>query len=117
MAICDGEKPRLIIILGPTGVGKTEMALEIAGQWGGEIVSADSMQVYRRMDIGTAKPTREQQRRIPHHLVDLVDPDEPFDASRYCTCAREAIAALHRKGKPVFVVGGAACTSGRFWEG
>ena len=73
---------------------------------GGEIVSADSMQVYRGMDIGTAKPTPEERRRIPHHLLDVVDPDEPFDASRYCDLARGVIARLHGEGKPVFVVGG-----------
>jgi tRNA dimethylallyltransferase len=82
MAGFDIPKPRLICILGPTGVGKTGMALELADQWGGEIISADSMQVYRHMDIGTAKPTLEERRRIPHHLLDVVDPDEPFDASR-----------------------------------
>ncbi|MBU4371602.1 MAG: tRNA (adenosine(37)-N6)-dimethylallyltransferase MiaA, partial [Proteobacteria bacterium] len=68
MAGADISKPRLICILGPTGVGKTAMALELADRWGGEIVSADSMQVYRHMDIGTAKPTPEERRRIPHHL-------------------------------------------------
>jgi tRNA dimethylallyltransferase len=99
-------KPRLVILLGPTGVGKTAMALRMAGQWGGEIVSADSMQVYRGMDIGTAKPTAAERMRIPHHLLDVVDPDEPFHASRYCDLAHRAIARLHREGRPVFVVGG-----------
>ncbi|MHB8908193.1 MAG: tRNA (adenosine(37)-N6)-dimethylallyltransferase MiaA [Syntrophales bacterium] len=99
-------KPRLVILVGPTGVGKTEMALKIAGRWGGEIVSADSMQVYRGMDIGTAKPTPAQRMLIPHHLLDVVDPDEPFDASRYCELARGVIARLHREERPVFVVGG-----------
>jgi tRNA dimethylallyltransferase len=99
-------KPRLVVILGPTGVGKTAMALALAGRLGGEIVSADSMQVYRGMDIGTAKPEPEERRRIPHHLLDVVDPDEPFDASRYCALARGVIACLHGERKPVFVVGG-----------
>ncbi len=99
-------KPRLVIILGPTGVGKTAMALALAGRLGGEIVSADSMQVYRGMDIGTAKPTPEERLRIPHHLLDVVDPDQPFDASRYCVLAHEVIARLCGEGKPVFVVGG-----------
>jgi tRNA dimethylallyltransferase len=106
MAALDNTKPRLICIVGPTGVGKTGMALELAGRWGGEIVSADSMQVYRYMDIGTAKPTREERRRIPHHLLDVVDPDEPFDASRYIGLAHKAIEELQRLRKPVFVVGG-----------
>ena len=99
-------KPRLVIIIGPTGVGKSAMALSLAGLLGGEIVSADSMQVYRGMDIGTAKPTPEERRRITHHLLDVVDPDEPFDASRYCTLAQGIITRLRGEGKPVFVVGG-----------
>jgi tRNA dimethylallyltransferase len=99
-------KPRLICIVGPTAVGKTGMALELAGQWGGEIVGADSMQVYRHMDIGTAKPKPQERARIRHHLLDVVDPDEPFDASRYIELAHGAIDRLQRQGKPVFVVGG-----------
>jgi tRNA dimethylallyltransferase len=106
MAGLDNPKPRLICIVGPTGVGKTGMALELAGRWGGEIVSADSMQVYRQMDIGTAKPTPEERGRIPHHLLDVADPDEPFDASRYIGLAHGVIDGLYRQGKPVFVVGG-----------
>jgi tRNA dimethylallyltransferase len=107
MAGFEIPKPRLIILLGPTGVGKTGMAMELAGRWGGEIVSADSMQVYRYMDIGTAKPTPEERGLIPHHLLDVVDPDEPFDVSRYIELAHAAIAHLQQQeGKPVFVVGG-----------
>lgn len=106
MAEDDHQKPRLICIVGPTGVGKTGLALELAERCGGEIVSADSMQVYRRMDIGTAKPIPEERARIPHHLIDVADPDEPFDASRYIALANEVISRLHREGKPIFVVGG-----------
>jgi tRNA dimethylallyltransferase len=106
MIISGMPKPRLVILLGPTGVGKTEMALRMAGRWGGEIVSADSMQVYRGMDIGTAKPTPEERMRVPHHLLDVVDPDESFHVSKYCDLAREVVARLHREGRPVFVVGG-----------
>ena len=106
MDIPEIPKPRLVIILGPTGVGKTAMALALAGRLGGEIVSADSMQVYRGMEIGTAKPTPEERRRIPHHLLDVVDPDQPFDASRYCVLAHEVVTRLCGEGKPVFVVGG-----------
>ncbi|TSA45028.1 MAG: tRNA (adenosine(37)-N6)-dimethylallyltransferase MiaA [Deltaproteobacteria bacterium] len=106
MAGADIPRPRLICIVGPTGVGKTAMALELAGRWGGEIVSADSMQVYRHMDIGTAKPTPEERRRIPHHLLDVVNPDEPFDASLYIRLANGIIADLQRERKVVFVVGG-----------
>ncbi len=100
------SKPRLICIVGPTGVGKTGMALELAGRFSGEIVSADSMQVYRHMDIGTAKPTAAERARVPHHLLDVVDPDEPFDASRYISLAGAAIGDLRLRGKAVFVVGG-----------
>jgi tRNA dimethylallyltransferase len=106
MGIPGRAKPRLVIILGPTGVGKTAMALELAGRLGGEIVGADSMQVYRGMDIGTAKPTPEERLRIPHHLLDVVEPDQPFDASQYCGLAREVIARLQGERKPIFVVGG-----------
>ena len=74
-------KPKLVVILGPTAVGKSEMALKLVRQYGGEIISADSMQVYRYMDIGTAKPDRNVRSLIPHHLLDIVDPDEPFNAA------------------------------------
>jgi tRNA dimethylallyltransferase len=106
MTVSGEPKPRVILLVGPTGVGKTGLALEMAGRFGGEIVSADSLQVYRGMDIGTAKPTPEERQRIVHHLIDVVDPDRPFDASRYRDLAREAIARLHREKKPIFVVGG-----------
>jgi tRNA dimethylallyltransferase len=106
MILSDVPKPRVILLVGPTGVGKTGLALDMAGRFGGEIVSADSLQVYRGMDIGTAKPTLEERRRISHHLIDVVDPDQPFDASRYRDLARDAIASLHREKKTVFVVGG-----------
>jgi tRNA dimethylallyltransferase len=106
MIVSGMPKPRLVVLLGPTGVGKTEMALRMAERWGGEIVGADSMQVYRGMDIGTAKPTPRERMRIPHHLLDVVDPDEPFHASRYCDLARGVIARLQNEEKPVLVVGG-----------
>ncbi|MBA4421752.1 MAG: tRNA (adenosine(37)-N6)-dimethylallyltransferase MiaA [Syntrophus sp. (in: bacteria)] len=106
MPISGASKPRVVLLVGPTGVGKTKMALKIAGLIGGEIVSADSLQVYRGMDIGTAKPTPEERRCIPHHLLDVVDPDQPFDVSRYCDLAHRVISCLHREQKPIFVVGG-----------
>jgi tRNA dimethylallyltransferase len=101
------EDPPLIILLaGPTAAGKTELALDLALHLGTEIVNADSMQVYRYMDIGTAKPTREHRALVPHHLLDAADPDEPFDAARYVRLARPVLEALHSRGKIPLVVGG-----------
>ena len=100
------QKPRLLVITGPTGVGKTEVAMALACEWQAEIVSADSMQVYRYLDIGTAKPAPEMRRRVPHHLIDVVCPDEPFNAARFVEMAGQVIEGINRQGKPVFVVGG-----------
>ncbi len=100
------QRPRIVIIVGPTGVGKSAVAIELAGQFGGEIVNADAMQVYRRMDIGTAKPTIGERRGIPHHLLDVVDPDEEFNAARFAALAGEKIAEIRGSGRPVFIVGG-----------
>lgn len=100
------RKPRLIAIVGPTGVGKTEMAIKLASEWNGEIISADSMQVYRMMDIGTAKPSLAERAIIRHHLIDVVNPDETFHAARFIRMAREIIAALHAEKTPIFIVGG-----------
>ena len=104
--INDKRPPSLIIISGPTGVGKTEVGISLAEPIRGEIISADAMQVYRYMDIGTAKPGKEQRSRVPHHLIDVVDPDEPFSAALFKTMADSVITRLHRVGCPVFVVGG-----------
>lgn len=98
--------PQLVVITGPTASGKTALAVELASQYRAEIVSADSRQVYRHLDIGTAKPTPAQQTRIPHHLIDIVDPDDPFDAARFRQRACSAIQDVFRRGKNVFVVGG-----------
>ena len=100
------DRPRVVILLGPTGGGKSHLAIELAEEFGGEIVSADSMQVYRYMDIGTAKPTREEQKRVRHHLIDLVPPDQPFHADLFRALGRKTIDQLHRDGKPIWVVGG-----------
>jgi tRNA dimethylallyltransferase len=99
-------KPKVIVVCGPTATGKTAVGIELAAALGGEIISADSMQVYRYMDIGTAKPTSAERAAAAHHLIDVVDPDEPFDAARYAALARETVAALHRRGRVPLVVGG-----------
>ncbi|MFB3924817.1 MAG: tRNA (adenosine(37)-N6)-dimethylallyltransferase MiaA [Syntrophales bacterium] len=100
------EKPRIIIIVGPTGVGKTELAIRLALDYGGEIISADSMQVYRHMDIGTAKPTREQMSAVRHHLIDVVDPDEDFNAAVFVDLADRAVRELEKEDRNIFLVGG-----------
>jgi len=100
-------RPRLVVITGPTGAGKTAIALQLAGKFNAGIVSADSMQVYRYLDIGTAKPSREEQRQVPHHLIDCVNPDEWFNAARFREEADLAIDRLHGQGRTVFIVGGA----------
>jgi tRNA dimethylallyltransferase len=99
-------KPKVIVICGPTAVGKTAVGIELAAALGGEIISADSMQVYRYLDIGTAKPTAAERAAARHHVIDIVDPDEPFDAARYAAVAREQVAALHLRGRVPLVVGG-----------
>jgi tRNA dimethylallyltransferase len=98
--------PRLVCLVGPTASGKTEIALDIAERVGAEIVSADSRQIYRDLDIGTAKPTAAERARVPHHCLDLVPPDETFDVARYRAAATEAIAGIQARGRPVLVVGG-----------
>ena len=100
------EKIKLVIIQGPTASGKSELAVRLAERFSGEIINADSMQVYRGMDIGTAKPSPEMQNRIPHHLLDVVDPDQPFSAADFRREAERAILDIHSRGKKVFVVGG-----------
>ena len=100
------EKVPLVIINSPTATGKTELAISLALEFGGEIISADSLQVYRTLDIGTAKPSREQRNKVKHHMIDVVDPDEEFNAAIFAEQARIIIADLARQGKPVFVVGG-----------
>lgn len=100
------EKPPLIIINSPTATGKTKLALELALAFGGEIVNADSLQVYRYLDIGTAKPTVAERSKVKHHLIDVVDPDEEFNAAIFTERAKKVIEDLNKSGKPVFLVGG-----------
>ncbi|OQY52291.1 MAG: tRNA (adenosine(37)-N6)-dimethylallyltransferase MiaA [Desulfobacteraceae bacterium 4572_88] len=104
--ISDTQKPKVIVICGPTGIGKTSVAISLAKTFNGEIISADSMQIYRHMDIGTAKPTPAEQGSVPHHLIDVADPDEAFDAVRFAAMAREKIMSLHQQNIPAFVAGG-----------
>lgn len=101
-----GDLPRIVILLGPTGVGKSELAIQLAEEFGGEILNADSMQVYRYMDIGTAKPSKENQRRVKHHLIDLINPDQSFNANLYRIHGRKIIDQLYRERMPIWVVGG-----------
>jgi tRNA dimethylallyltransferase len=100
------HRPKIVVICGATGVGKTSGAIELALRLDGEIVGADAMQIYRHMDIGTAKPTAAEQARVAHHMIDVVDPDEPYDAARYARDARAVIDTLLRRGKVPLVVGG-----------
>jgi len=96
----------LVAIVGPTAVGKSEVALALAERFHGEIVSADSRQIYRGMDIGTAKPTPEERARVPHHLIDVTDPDRPLTLAEYQRLAFAAIEEIHRRGRLPFLVGG-----------
>lgn len=95
-----------LFLVGPTAVGKTELGLELARELGAEIVSLDSMQVYRGLDIGTAKPTPAERARVPHHLLDLVGPDERYDVSRYLRDAEAAVQRLATAGRRALFVGG-----------
>jgi len=99
-------KPSLVLIVGPTAVGKTEIAIQLAERLNGEIVSADSRLFYRGMDIGTAKPTRKEQACVPHHLIDIADPDEILSLAVFQQKAREIIADIHTRKKLPFLVGG-----------
>ncbi|MEX2205650.1 MAG: tRNA (adenosine(37)-N6)-dimethylallyltransferase MiaA [Myxococcota bacterium] len=100
------SRPRVVAIVGPTGTGKTELACAVARKSGAEIISADSMQVYRGMDIGTAKPPAALRAEIPHHGLDLVAPDEPMSAGRWAELARAAAFEIAARGRPVLLVGG-----------
>jgi tRNA dimethylallyltransferase len=116
------ERHRVAVLLGPTAVGKTAVALRLAQALPAAIVNADSLQVYRELDIGTAKPTAAERARVPHHLVDVVAPSEPYDAARYSREGRVVLAQLHRRGVAPLLVGGTglylkALLYGLFFEG
>ena len=101
-----GEKPRLIVILGPTAAGKSALGIDMAEMLDAEILSADSLQVYRHFDIGTAKPTPQDQKRITHHLIDIIDPDQEFNAGMFRVRAGSVISDLHKRDGKTIVVGG-----------
>jgi len=100
------NKPFFVLLVGPTAVGKTEIAIQLAEKFNGEIVSADSRLFYRGMDIGTAKPTRQEQARVRHHLIDIANPDEILSLAVFQQKAREAISDIHSRGKSPLLVGG-----------
>ena len=99
-------KPKIVIILGPTAVGKSALALELAGQLNGEIVNADSQQVYRYLDIGTGKPTMAERERVRHHLIDMVNPDQEFNAAMFRHLANEVIYQINERKRNPMVCGG-----------
>lgn len=102
----DTGKPRLIILTGPTSVGKTGLSIRLASGLSGEIISADSMQVYRHMDIGTAKITGDQMRGIPHHLIDILEPTEEYNVARFKEEAQKAVSEISKRGKLPIIAGG-----------
>ena len=98
--------PQIVVITGPTASGKTWLAVELAKQYNGEVVSADSMQIYRRMDIGTAKPTAEEMGGVPHHMIDVADPEEDFSVARYVDMASRCVDDILSRGKLPILAGG-----------
>ena len=98
--------PKILVITGPTASGKTRLAVELAKAHNGEVVSADSMQIYRRMDIGTAKPTPGEMQGIPHHMIDVADPEEDFSVARYVDMAAAAVDSVLARGRLPILAGG-----------
>ena len=96
----------LVVLVGPTASGKSRIALQLAEKFNGEIISADSRAIYKHLDIGTAKPTLDQLQKVPHHLIDIVEPDQPFTAADFKQAANEAIADVASRGKLPILVGG-----------
>jgi tRNA dimethylallyltransferase len=111
------RRPPVVVVTGPTASGKSALALLLAEEFDGEILNADSMQIFRFMDIGTAKPSAEERARVPHHLFDVANPDEPYSAGRYAKEAREAAAAIHARHHPVFLTGGTGLYIRAFLDG
>ncbi|MGA9627661.1 MAG: tRNA (adenosine(37)-N6)-dimethylallyltransferase MiaA, partial [Bryobacteraceae bacterium] len=104
--VSDAPERPLVAVAGPTGSGKSGLALAIAEAFHGEVVNCDSLQVYRHFDIGTAKLPPEERRGIPHHLIDIVNPDQLFTAGEYARLAREAIAGISARGRLPIIAGG-----------
>jgi tRNA dimethylallyltransferase len=111
------QPKNFILLAGPTAVGKSEIALALAGRVGGEIVSVDSMQVYRGLDLGTAKPSPADRARVPHHLIDVVEVTEPFDAAQFARLARQAVADIQSRGRVPILCGGTGLYFKAFLEG
>lgn len=96
----------VVCVVGPTASGKTRLGVALAHELDGEVVSADSMQIYRRMDIGTAKPTEAEMEGIPHHMTDVAEPEENWSAARYVEAATQCVEDIFRRGKRPIIVGG-----------
>lgn len=102
----NNDKPKLFVVLGPTAVGKSDLGIDIAERLGGEIINADSLQVYKYLNIGTAKPTPSELKRVKHHLIDIVSPDQDFNAGMFRSAAASVIQELHDSGKNIILLGG-----------
>lgn len=102
----DKQKDKIIVLMGPTAVGKTNLSIEIAKRFNGEVISGDSMQIYKGMDIGTAKITIEEMQGIRHHLIDIIDPDQSFSVAEFQTLVREKIKGIQQRGRLPIIVGG-----------
>lgn len=100
------KKPKLVVVLGPTAVGKSAVGIDIAKRLGGEIINADSLQVYKHLNIGTAKPTLKELSEAKHHMIDIVDPDEDFNAGMFRSRAASTIKELHENNKNIILLGG-----------
>ena len=111
------QAPPVVVVAGPTASGKSRLGVEIARRFDGEIVNSDSMQVYRYMDVGTAKPSLEERAQVPHHLFDIVDPDANYSAGRYGSDARRVVEAIHARGRLVVLVGGTGLYTRALLEG
>lgn len=104
--MCDNAGPLLVAIVGPTGSGKTALSLAIAERFGGEIVNCDSVAIYREFEIGTAKPSKEERAHAPHHLIDILDPEQQMTAGEYARIGREVLEQIKMRGKMPVIVGG-----------